>query len=963
MRTRILIEGKELDLTDEVTVPLTYNIVDIRNPEKRTGNYSRQIIVPGTKANDSIFSKIWDLSVTIDSSGTTNYSPGFDPNLKAEAIVIDDGSVVFEGFVRLNKITQSHFGYKHDYDITLQSQMADLYTNMGEKTLADLNLDTYNHTYNKTEQVNSWATSVKVNGVSTPFALGQGYVYPMIDYGYSVNDVDYNVTHFFPSVYFKTIYDAIISENGFQVTSSFLNSTEWKSLILDYSGGQLKLSQTQVNQRTHKASSTGFWNDYSSGGTSSYPPIIFDDDSTGTNHDAGNIYSTATNKMTVAANGNYTINFGISVRLTHYPSSSPATTQQHFKLGWYEIKKIDTNNQTSTIGSILASASHANYVTANMLNITVPTSVNSGDQSSVLTGILTTTAQLQAGDQVYVSFSRYVPIGTTSMYSGQTYASGAMTLIQLQSGSYFESRLNDTALQEGDTVPMSNVLPSTIKQKDFISSVNKAFNLYYEPDKNILNNFFVEPRNDFYSSGTTQDWSFKLENEKDLEIVPMGELEARRYYWTWKADSDHFNKLYSDRNNNRIYGEREYSIVNDFIKNENKTEVIFSPTPLAARPGSTRVIPRIYQESNGVITPKTGNPRMLYYGGVKTTLDTWNYVTSSGSTTMSTYAYAGHLDDIDNPTIDINFGVPKEVFYNASNYTDNNLFNKYWYQFINEITDKNSKIVTGLFNLSAADIEKLSFRDTYHFARQNFRLNKIIDYVPGSKALTKCEFILLKQGVPFSATSATVNGGRTPTGFTSSDELPPSSAQRVGSGSNTSGRNVLVSGENNIVDPTAKGIIVSGSSNFVGANCTNVSLVASSGCCVMADVQNVTLVNCSGLTIDASYAGKTVFENVIYGHENLLYKEAAYTCTYSDGGKYLLMNPAANIVVNLPSNTTISNGWSILIKHGNNGAFKVTTTITDAGVTFEDGASTTDIINALEHFTYTYRSNVWYITN
>lgn len=958
MRTRLLINNTDVDLTDEVAIPLTYNIVDIRNPEKRTGNYSRQIILPGTDANNKIFSHIWDLGVTVDSSGTTNYTPGFDPNLKASAIVIDDGSVVFEGFVRLNRITQSHFGYKHDFDITLSSQLADLYTNMGEKTLADLNLDKYNHTYNQSEQINSWATSIKVNGVSTPFAKGTGYVYPMIDYGYSVNDVDYNVTHFFPAVYMKTIYDAIISENGFQVTSSYFDSTEWKSLVFPYTGGQLKLSETQVDNRTHKASLTGFWNDYSSGGTSSYPAITFDDDSTGTNHDSGGIYSTVTNKMTVAANGNYTINFGISVQLTHYPSSSPATTQGLFNIGWYQIRRVDTSNTSSIIGSILVQATQSGFVTANTLNITVPSSVNSGDQSSVVTGILTTSAQLSAGDLVYIEFQRYVPIGTNSMYSGQTYASGAKTLVQLQPGSYFESKLNDTSIQEGDTVPMSNVLPSTIKQKDFVSSVNKKLNLYYEPDKNTLNNFFVEPRNDFYSSGTTRDWSLKLDESKDLEVIPMGELEARRYYWTWKSDSDHYNKLYMERNNNRIYGEREYSIENDFIKNENKTEVIFSPTPLAVRPGSTRVIPRIYQENNGVITPKSGNPRVLYYGGVKTALNTWNYVASSGSTVMTTYAYAGHLDDIDSPTIDINFGVPKEVFYNATTYTSNNLFNKYWLQFIQEITDKNSKIVTGYFNLTPLDIETLSFRDTFHFRNQNFRLNKIIDYVPGSKALTKCEFVLLKQGVPYSAETLTINGGKDPTGF-ETEEGAPTSGQRVGSGTNSTGRNAIVSGENNIVDPSAKAIIVSGSSNFVGANCENISLTSSSGCSVLAGVTNVTLVNCSNLQIDASYSGKTVIENVIQGSENLIYTESDYTLSASDTGKLVIGNPSSNIIVYLPLATEISNGWSITIKHGNNNAVKITATISDDSAF--DATGTTDVLNALEFSTYTYRSSVWYI--
>lgn len=956
IKTRILVNGQDLDLTDDVAMALTFNIADIREPEKRNAHYSKQIIVPGTAANNKIFSHVWDLGVSVNSSGDTNYNLGFDPNLKTQVYVIYEGSQIFEGILQLNRITQSHLGYKHDFEVTLSSNMLDLYVSMGEKTLAELNLSKYDHTYNKSEQQNSWATTIKENGVSVPFTLGNGYVYPMIDYGMN-NDVDYDVTHFFPAVYFKTIYDAIIAENGFQVSSSFINSTYFKSLIFPYTGGALKLSGTQILNRTHRAESTSTWLSYSSGTTTTDGPIAFQNDSTGLNHDDGNIYNTSTYKMTVAYSGLYKMTFGIDISLIHYPVSSPATTGSKY-LGYYELVSYNpSTNTTITLASLPIYASPFAFQFANTVTVVVPSSVNSGDVSGTGTGAVIAVAQLTQNDQIYCRFRGN--FNTSSLYSD-----AGSTALRLNAGSYFESVLQNTTIQEGDTVSMTGMLPATIKQRDFISSVNRIYNLYYESDKNIINKFFVEPRNDFYSSGTTQDWTYKLDESKSVEILPMGELNSRRFLWTWKPDTDRFNKLYTDKWG-ETYGQRKYEVVNDFLKDEKKNEVIFSPSPLVDRAGSDRIITRIYQLTNNTPTPVTANPRILYYGGVKTTQFPWNYTASSGTTVMGTYPYAGHLDDPASPTYDVNFGVPREVFYTATTYTSNNIFNQYWKQFIDEITDKDSKIVKGYFHLSPVDIERLSFRDTYFFRQQNFRLNKIPEYNPKEPGTTLCEFLMLKNGIPFTTQTKAVKGG-VADAF-DSDELPPQYTEKVMTGNNQYGGDAMVKGEGNIVNPSARGIIISGNRNSVSSGCENVSLIASSGCTVLPNVKCTSLVNCTGLTVDSTYSGLTVINNSIYGQQNVLFKEATYTALPSDKGKLIIFSISSNVDYNLPQSNEITEGWSVQVKISTSTASKVTVTITDVtqswggvdGTTATTHIITTDEINR----TYTFRNNVWYITH
>jgi hypothetical protein len=67
--------------------------------------------------------------------------------------------------------------------------------------------------------------------------------------------------------------------------------------------------------------------------------------------------------------------------------------------------------------------------------------------------------------------------------------------------------------------------------------------------------------------------------------------------------------------------------------------------------------------------------------------------------------------------------------------------------------------VRGAFYLTPADMEQLSFRDLYFFDNNYFRLNKIEDYDPINPSVNICEFLFLKSGPTFSATTGTVGGG------------------------------------------------------------------------------------------------------------------------------------------------------------------------------------------------------------
>ena len=265
---------------------------------------------------------------------------------------------------------------------------------------------------------------------------------------------------------------------------------------------------------------------------------------------------------------------------------------------------------------------------------------------------------------------------------------------------------------------------------------------------------------------------------------------------------------------------------------------------------------------------------------------------SSGTTNYTTYPYVGHLDDPLLPTLDINFGAPIEVFYTTQNYTNNNLFNKYWKKFIQEISDINSKIFTGYFYLTPLDIAKLDFKNFYYFEGEYWRLNRIFDYNPNQMSVTKCEFIKLIEYPTFEPTNTT-NVGQ---GVLEDGIKGWFNTQRNG---NVFGGENL--GENVFIHESTLGAKVSGSDIYIAGGTKGISVLGSSGVTVAGGVEYTTVLGSSGSTITQSGAvyinslaikdtGSAVRVKSITGN---------YTAAWSD--TVLLVNASGgNITITLP---------------------------------------------------------------
>ena len=805
MRTRLeLGTSGSIDLLDNIPYSLNYAIADIREPDKRNSSYSKTIKIPGSKANNIIFAHIFEI----------NIQSNFNANLKTPCSLYVDELLQMQGFLQLLKINKTDDN-QIEYEVAIKGNVGNIFTDWADLQLTDLDLSAYNHTYNKTAQKASWVAT-----------YGEGYVYPMIDYSVT-NALTFDVENFYPAIYVKQYIDAMFTLAGYTYSSSFLNTDFFKRLIIPFNSNTLLLTAADLLlrefQSKRNANVTLPDNDTFPLNSDFYTSP-FDADVI----DTSNQYNTSSYEFTATQSGNYV--FRTDQTFTVKYVTAGTYTGNGFNI--FIIKKV--GSVETTLAATTIALTDAGLIPANTTT------------ASIVTALETTTIHLNAGEKVFVRTRR-----KNYEQGGDTYGWDASRNYYMQlnllANSTFQCTAINTGLFDGNTLSLNNAIPRNIKIKDFFTSIIKMFNLYIETDKTIDNKLYIEPRNDFYAAGVTKDWTDKLSIDRVMDIDPMGELNASRYTFKYKEDKDYYNQKYQN-GFLEPYGTMNKDIDTDFIKGTKTLEVIFSPTPLSKTGTTDRIISQISTLGNdglGLTNIKNCNLRILYFD-LKNTNDSWQYTGSlSGTTTETTYPYAGHVDIPLLPTIDLNFGVPKEIYYITSEYTNNNLYNKYYKKYIEEITDKDSKIITAYFYLTPLDIYLLDFRNQFFVDGNLLRLNKIYDYNPLSNELTKCEFIKIKEALPFVAQLNVAVGVIGPA-YDTGDDVP------ILVNTGTVGPISTFVGNGSVVDTTVVNSVVLGTANYVGGGSGNVGIFGSSGVTVFPGVTDVFVLNSNNIVVTES---------------------------------------------------------------------------------------------------------------
>lgn len=893
-----------MDLSDDFDLLITRSIADIKNPEQRTSDWSKTVVLPGTKANNVLFGNIFEVDHTVLGNG--QFSPNFNPNKKADVLVLVDGFEQLRGFIRLIQINVLDNDLI-EYECSLHGQTADLFTTLGNAKLSALNFDEYNHVLNTTNVTNSWDTSIIKNGSSQAFQYGEGYVYAQMlsKYGsQNANTSQWRVDDHVPSLYAKTVIDKIFASTPYTYTAdSFFNTDRFKRLVIPYNNFGFEADETALTSRLFQAG-------FNAAAIIVTPNVVIplNNDSTSGNFDNGGNFNTTTYRYVAPLGGSY-----------------------DFFLQVDAVSTVNVPILSSEYGVLTFGLFKNNILVKTFSGI----SNNQSDSAWFFDYTDVQTIQLIPNDYVQIKFIDHRWLN---------YGSGSVDL-ELRSNFRFYNHVDSSTFAYNNTIDFGLFFAGEDLQKDMLSNFVKMFNLYIEQDVYNPKLLRFVPRDDFYN-GVAKDWTKKLDYSQNVNIIPMGNLEANPYTFTFKEGNDQYNKDYK-QSTSRIYGDRVIRIDNDFVKEEKKIEVTFAPTILFQADDSKRYYSCIFNSNND-----KGQLRCLYFGGVKTTsaYEVYN-VAPTNTPNFTKYPLVLHIDNVDNMQFDLNFGMPLSVISSKGlSYSNQNLVNVYWYKTIRELTDKNSKILRAYFRITPYDWYTLQFKDLYFFEGQYWRLNKISDYNPLQDGVYMCEFLLVTYYEPTTVTKKNVGIG---VPDVLSDKFPkgtPLGFVAVSSGGVNIGNSGL-----DCLDS-----IVIGNENISTAR---YSTIIGERVNIPSSFEYVTAINCNDFS--AVESNKVYIENFpqIGAYScggnviEIVNADSPYTCVYDD---YLIVGTpsSADISVILPTPSANKGKIFVVKKLGN--PHKIVVSAGDGSILI-DGATTHDISNDKESHQFISTGTKYYV--
>jgi hypothetical protein len=702
---RIQLATGYLDVKEGTSFPLTFQVGDIRDISQRKGNFSKTIVLVGSKNNNNLLNHYYDVNIQ---AGT------FDINAVTTCSVIQDGIPVMENaslqLTAIKKVQLTEQYEEHvEYEVLIKESKADFFTAINNLELTDIDFSDLNHTYDAFNVVNRF-TNTEVDGFKY-FLPGSG-------------DAFYSTQEFKPAIFAKTYFDRIFADSGFTYNWPTLSNTKFDKLIIPYNGGIDNFDYLDYVVRAEKTTPSTVVSPLSltpTTGTYTFTGLTEIEDPQNIFDPVTGVYTTPFNIS--SANAQYyeikiLVNFSLDIIC---PAGNVSVGTPTFYLNFFNAPYNVTSVSPFYNGPGAPGTGTTN-ITTDTLIVTIQAS-----DPNILPQLTALTSNVQA---IFNTAGGYYIL---PYQLSLTINSADITITP-----------SSNIVAIGGTIDVNDYVPKKIKQNEFVKAIFNMFNLYAEVDKSQPNQLNLIHRDDYYDAGKEVDWTYKLAKDKEQSLSFLPELTSKKVILTYKADKDGPNTIYTNATN-QIYGQAEVIFDNEYVKDVTTKDVLFSPTPIIDTVFGAYV-PMIAGAQPDV------NIRILYDSTAEVGLTTcqafniYDYGTT-GMTGVTTYPYVGHFDDPLNPTWDLNYATCAYYYYMPSTLTQNNLYNRYWRRTMGQINS--GKMLTAFFNLKESDIQPLELNDKIRIDNSWWNINKVIDYNANANQLTQVELISIDTEVQF----------------------------------------------------------------------------------------------------------------------------------------------------------------------------------------------------------------------
>jgi hypothetical protein len=716
---KIVLSTGELDVAEKVSLPITFNIGDIRDLTSRKGTFSKTVVLEGTKNNNELLGHYYDVNIQ---AGT------FNINTLTKCQVIQNGVPILDEallqLVSVNKVqTNNSYEDEVSYSVLIKDSRAEFFTAITNANLTDLDFTDLDHAFDSSAIVATFNNTV-----------ADGYKYVM---GYN-NTNQYNANDFKPAIYAQIYWDRIFAVAGFTYTWADIASSHFDKLLIPYNG-----ETNDQNYEDYKVEATNTWTTtnvqatgynvtFSEAVDSGWSELI---DTQGIFDPTLGEYSSPFNTSGIAGEHYvYSLTIGGTIDLDNTSGATAYFNPSSMNYRVFVRVSVEGFGQAIVYGSNIALTQISTPTIANG-STTILTFTDTFNIPAVTNGLISGIASgdiqiLEVG--VQISSSNYNNNVNPIWYTA-TYPTPAAVNVVLDLTSINMVILPSNNIQvTGGTLTMNQYVPVEIKQSDFVKGILQMYNLYVEQDIDNPNNLVLRHRDEYYDSGAEKDWSSKLAKDRAQDLIFLPDLTNKKLKLTYAQDEDQFNTQYTQLTG-EIYGQIEYTFDNEYVKDVDTKELLFSPTPVYYTPFGAYVPAIIGSSPNN-------NIRILYDGGEQVCglFDIVDFGTT-GNYNVTTYPMLGHFNNALTPTFDINFGTNDFYFYQTESLTANNLYNLYWRRTVNQINV--GKMLIALFDLDEVDIQSLKLNDKIYIDNSWWNINKIADYNANNNQLTKVELI------------------------------------------------------------------------------------------------------------------------------------------------------------------------------------------------------------------------------
>ena len=232
-RVDLYIDGQRGDLFQEESIEINLSVQNIKDISKVFGDFTNSFTIPASPTNNAIFKHYYNVDI---------YG-GFNANVRVDSFIEVNNNLFRTGVLELESV-QIKDSQPYAYQVGFYSNVTSLKDTFGEDKLNDLDLSSYDHTYNDTNIVtglNGFVSGTSSSIIYPLISPVRNWYYDSSDH-HDPNNIRYHggggqKTGVFyydlkPALKLQKIIDAIEAKYGIEFQSDFFDSADFGKLFM-----------------------------------------------------------------------------------------------------------------------------------------------------------------------------------------------------------------------------------------------------------------------------------------------------------------------------------------------------------------------------------------------------------------------------------------------------------------------------------------------------------------------------------------------------------------------------------------------------------------------------------------------------------------------------------------------------------------------------------------------------------